>query len=674
MDQTGQARAFSEDGSSTAPGALSEVTIEQSGDRFGHYKLLQQIGSGGMGSVWMAEQVEPIRRQVAIKLIRAGMDSGPVLARFEAERQALALMDHPNIARVLDAGATPKGRPYFVMELVKGIPITRFCDDQRLSIRERLALFVPVCQAVQHAHQKGIIHRDLKPGNVLVALYDGKPVPKVIDFGVAKATGQRLTERTLFTGFGAIIGTLEYMSPEQAELNQLDIDTRSDIYSLGVLLYELLTGTTPLTRQGSRRGAFDEVLRRIREEEPPRPSTRLSQSKATLASISAQRRLEPAQLTRLLRGDLDWIVMKTLEKDRSRRYDTAATLATDIQRHLDDETVLARPPNNLYRFQRLVRRNRVAFAAAAAVSLALLAGLGLSTVSFLNERAARQRAVAAELAERRARRDSELAREKAQAEEKMARLEASLNRYAEKLFREAVNKVRDFSSSDPAKETFDFALVLHHFADLLRTRQTLPEARLLAEQATAAFRRHPDWPPSEQQHALQVLASILADLRDGESLAKLYPEALAAAVELRDKADPPAVSSLRRLARVFFDMGFRPEARTLYLQAVECYRDCAQAGDVIALNGLAWLLATCGDDAVRDGTRAVALAQEAVAMTKRQDPNSLDTLAAAYAEAGQFPAAASAEKEAIALLPTQAEKENFGQRLRIYEANRAFHE
>ena len=284
---------------------------EGPGATIGPYKLLQQIGEGGMGTVYMAEQTQPVRRKVALKVIKAGMDSRQVVARFEAERQALAMMDHVNIARVLDAGATDSGRPYFVMELVHGVPITKYCDDNHLTPRQRLELFVPVCQAIQHAHQKGIIHRDIKPSNVMVTLYDGKPVPKVIDFGVAKATEQKLTERTLFTQYGTLVGTLEYMSPEQAEMSALGIDTRSDIYSLGVLLYELLTGSTPLSRKRVKEAAFAEILRLIREEEPPRPSTRLSDSGEALASISAQRHTEPARLTKLVRGELDWIVMKT---------------------------------------------------------------------------------------------------------------------------------------------------------------------------------------------------------------------------------------------------------------------------------------------------------------------------------------------------------------------------
>jgi eukaryotic-like serine/threonine-protein kinase len=349
---------------------------ERPGTVIGPYKLLQQIGEGGMGTVFMAEQTRPVQRKVALKVIKPGMDSRQVIARFGAEQQALALMDHVNVARVLDAGATEAGRPYFVMELVHGVPITKYCDENRLTPKERLELFVPVCQAIQHAHQKGIIHRDIKPSNVMITLYDGKPVPKVIDFGVAKATEQKLTECTLFTQYGTMVGTLEYMSPEQAEMSALGVDTRSDIFSLGVLLYELLTGSTPLTHKRVREAAYAEILHMIKEEEPPRPSTRLSDSGEALASISANRHTEPAKLTKLVRGELDWIVMKALEKDRNRRYETANDFAADVQRYLNDEPVQACPPSAWYRLRKFARRNKGPVTA----GLALLALLVLGTV------------------------------------------------------------------------------------------------------------------------------------------------------------------------------------------------------------------------------------------------------------------------------------------------------
>jgi serine/threonine protein kinase/tetratricopeptide (TPR) repeat protein len=360
------------------PQTIGVPASEQPGTVIGPYKLIEQIGEGGMGTVWMAQQTEPVKRSVALKIIKPGMDSRQVIARFEAERQALTLMDHPNIAKVLDAGTTENGRPYFVMELVKGQPITQYCDEKHRTPRERLELLLPVCHAIQHAHQKGIIHRDIKPTNILVAEYDQQPVPKVIDFGVAKATGSPLSEKTMFTGFGQIVGTLEYMSPEQAKINQLDIDTRSDIYSLGVLLYELLTGSTPLDKQRLRSAAWDEMLRIIREEEPPRPSTKLS-SNETLPSVAANRSMEPARLSRTVRGDLDWIVMKCLEKDRNRRYETANGFARDIERYLHHEIVDACPPSSTYRFKKFLRRNRAALATAAAVTIALVTGTVVST-------------------------------------------------------------------------------------------------------------------------------------------------------------------------------------------------------------------------------------------------------------------------------------------------------
>ncbi len=361
-------------------GTAEPFQAEAAGDIIGHFKLREQIGEGGFGTVWVAEQEQPVRRRVALKIIKLGMDTKEVVARFGQEREALALMDHPNIAKVLDAGATAAGRPYFVMELVRGLKITDYCDEKKLSTAERIDLFIMVCQAVQHAHQKGIIHRDLKPSNILVTVNDGKAVPKVIDFGVAKAAQGRLTKATVYTQFQQMIGTPLYMSPEQAELTSLDIDTRSDIYSLGVLLYELLTGHTPIEQETLARMGLDEIRRIIREVDPPRPSLRLKTFDGAEMTNAAQRRnTEPTKLPGTLQGDLDWIVMKCLEKDRGRRYETANSLALDLQRHLKNEVVGARPPTAIYLLGRLVRRNKLAFTASAAVAVALLVGAVVST-------------------------------------------------------------------------------------------------------------------------------------------------------------------------------------------------------------------------------------------------------------------------------------------------------
>jgi eukaryotic-like serine/threonine-protein kinase len=366
---------------------------EGPGSKIGRFKLLEQIGEGGFGVVFMAEQDEPVRRRVALKIIKLGMDSRQVVARFEAERQALAMMDHPNIAKVFDAGSTDTGRPYFVMELVRGSPITQYCNDNRLNVAERLELFSQVCQAVQHAHQKGVIHRDIKPTNVLVATQDDRPVAKVIDFGVAKAMQARLTEKTLFTEFRQLVGTPSYMSPEQAT-GGLDIDTRSDVYSLGVLLYELLTGAPPFDPEELRSKAFAEMQRIICEVEPPIPSTRLTVLNETLPSIAAQRAVDPRQLAASVRGELDWIVMRCLEKDRRRRYQTATALADDLQRYLSDEPVEARRPTRAYRLKKFIRRNKVGVLAASITLAALIIGSMLATIGFVQAR--RQAAIASQ--------------------------------------------------------------------------------------------------------------------------------------------------------------------------------------------------------------------------------------------------------------------------------------
>ena len=358
----------------------------------GSYKLLQKIGEGGMGIVWLAEQEKPVKRRVALKLIKGALADKEIIARFDAERQALALMNHPNIAQVLDADTTADGSPYFVMELVDGAPLNEYCDRNNLSIHDRLELFVDVCQATQHAHQKGIIHRDLKPSNVLVATCDGKPVPKVIDFGMAKALDhtQKLTDKTMFTEFGKLVGTLQYMSPEQAEMNSQNVDIRTDIYSLGAMLYELLTGSPPLDREMIGQNALFQVLASIREREPQLPSDRLSGNGDAIATISHRRKITSGKLRQILRGELDWVVMKALEKDRSRRYESASGFAEDIKRYLNDDAVLARPPSAVYQVQKFVRKHRGLVASVAIIVASLLAGIGGTIWFAMGERSQRE--------------------------------------------------------------------------------------------------------------------------------------------------------------------------------------------------------------------------------------------------------------------------------------------
>ncbi len=410
-------RSREETSPDAAPTAEHRAACEAGMVIAGRYTLQEKIGEGGMGEVWVAKQTEPVKRKVALKLIKSGMDSKAVLQRFEQERQALAMMDHPHIARVLDGGLTPSGQPFFVMELVSGLPLARFCDESRLSTRERLELFVPICQAVQHAHQKGVIHRDLKPANILVTVIDGKPVPKVIDFGVAKAIAGKLTEESMSTQFGLVLGTLEYMSPEQAALSGEDVDTRADIYSLGVILYGLLTGLRPIDAKRFKEASLAEMIRIIREEEPSKPSTRLS-SDLLLPSIAALRGTEPRKLIAALSGELDWVVMKCLEKDRERRYEAANALARDIERYLADETVEARPPSASYRLRKFLKRNKGSVIAASLLLLALLGGIAGTTFGLI--RAEKARAAAAEKAEgeRLARLQALAEREKAVAAQK----------------------------------------------------------------------------------------------------------------------------------------------------------------------------------------------------------------------------------------------------------------
>jgi len=478
---------------SPAPGLSDTATVlvgEEPGAVIGPYKLMQKLGEGGMGVVWVAEQQEPVKRRVALKVIKPGLGSAQVLRRFEAERQALAVMDHNNIARVLDAGATNAGLPYFVMELVHGVTIMRYCDELQLSVRERLELLIPVCQAIQHAHQKGILHRDIKPSNVLVCIQDGKPVPKVIDFGVAKAMHQTPSGADMTdTAIGAAVGTLEYMSPEQAEMSPLGVDTRTDVYALGVLMYELLTGSTPLDMTRLRTTPYAEIVRRIREEDPPKPSTRLTASKEALAGAAAARRTQPSRLTRELRGELDWIVMKALEKDRTRRYEGAGALARDIERHLRDEPVEACPPSTAYRLKKFVRRNKGPVVAATSILLLLIAGIIGTTSGLVRAERARDDAVLAQQAEASQKRLAEASAHKARAaadaerkaketaEAREAETRAVLEFVDDKVFAAARPKgqERGLGSDVKLREAVEAALP---FVENSFTKQPLIEARL----------------------------------------------------------------------------------------------------------------------------------------------------------------------------------------------------
>jgi serine/threonine protein kinase len=557
--------------------SIAQPAGERPGTMIGHYKLLETIGEGGFGVVYMAEQTQPVRRKVALKVLKPGMDTRQVIARFEAERQALALMDHPNIAKIYDGGVTPSGRPYFVMELVKGMPITDFCDQGHLTPRERLELFACTCQAVQHAHQKGIIHRDLKPSNVLVAMHDAVSLVKIIDFGVAKAVGQELTDKTLFTGFAQMIGTPLYMSPEQAG-QSLDIDTRSDIYSLGVLLYELLTGSTPFTKKRFQQAAYDEIRRIIREEEPPRPSTRLSESKDSLASISAQRHTEPAKLTKQIRGELDWIVMKALEKDRNRRYETANAFASDVERYLVNEPVQACPPSTLYRFRKFCWRNKGFMLAAALVFMALLIGIAGTTWGMIQaeaaqqaeaeraqgERLAKQQALAAAAAEKQA---------KNTALEREAETRAVLDFVENRILAAARPKNQEGGQGYDVKLA-DAVKVALPFVDKGFPGQPLIEARLRTTMGTSFwYLGKPDIAAGQYEaartlyakyrgpnhrdtlRAMHNVARSYADLGRQADAVKLLEETVTLMKANLDPDDPDTLRSMNNLATGYGNLG-----------------------------------------------------------------------------------------------------------------------
>jgi serine/threonine protein kinase/tetratricopeptide (TPR) repeat protein len=625
----------------TIVGAVALPIPERLGGRIGPYKLLEKLGDGGMGTVYMAEQEAPVRRQVALKIIKPGMDSELVVARFEAERQALALMDHQNIARVLDAGTTDTGRPFFVMELVRGVPITEYCDVNRLTPKQRLELFVSVCQAIQHAHQKGIIHRDIKPSNVLVTLYDGKPVPKVIDFGVAKAIDQRLTERTMYTQFGSIVGTPAYMSPEQAGFSVLSADTRSDIYSLGVLLYELLTGTTPLDHDPLIGAGYDEILRRIRDQESVKPSTRVTTLKGKLPGVAASRQTEPERLPRLYRGELDWIVMKALEKDRTRRYETANGFARDVERYLSGDTVEACPPSASYRLTKFARKHRVGLAAASAFAALLVLGAVLSTWQAIRATRAERRAVALANRASHAEREARLERDRAMAAEAAAKAEGA-------------NALHAAAEARSVLDFFD-----KHVLAAAR-----PEGQEGGLGRNVTIRQAVDSALPKIAQAFPDQPTVEASIRDelgvtyhylGEPVAAIRQ--LQRAYELRAAKlgpdDPTTLTSQNNLALAYRDAGRWNEAirlfeRTLAAESARLGPD--DPNTLLTLNNLAL---ACRDD--RQWERAIVLFERALAgRTARlgaDDPDTLLTqqnLAMAYREAGQWDRAIPLFERALA--------------------------
>jgi serine/threonine protein kinase/tetratricopeptide (TPR) repeat protein len=636
----------------------------------GPYVLLEPIGDGGFGTVWLAEQRSPVQRQVALKILKLGMDTRQIIARFEAERQALAMMDHPNIARVFDAGTTDSGRPYFVMELVRGVPITHYCDQYNLDIRQRLELLIPVCQAVQHAHQKGIIHRDIKPSNVLVAIQDGLPVPKVIDFGIAKAISKRLTDKTVHTEVNQMIGTPEYMSPEQARMSAMDIDTRADIYSMGVLMYELLTGVTPFDTRTLRLAAYDEMQRMIREVEPPRPSTRLSALEA-LPSVAAARRIDPRRLSQLLRGELDWIVMKCLEKDRTRRYETADALRSDITRYLSDQPVQAGPPSTTYKLRKFVRRNRPAVVSAAIALLAATVGIAFYVYSIRAEQLRTQLALADA---QRQKLEAETQRANAQSQERQAKHQADIAQAVERFLSNMLasadpqrmfgEKVTVVQAVTAAVKELDAGKLSHQPLVEAAVRDTIGNTlRALGQYGAAEPNlikalelRRGSLPESHPLLAASLnnlarLKRAQGKLGDAE---QLFRQSLEMNRRILSPSDPDLAASINNVAVIVYSTGRASEAEALLREALQVCRAGLPPGHpdtAAAINNLSAVIQAQGDLA-----RAEPLLHEALELMRAARPQGhpdialpLNNLASLLCEQGKFAQAEPLLREALSI-------------------------